>query len=365
MKKVLNTPIESINIPSAVGACKNTNVPSEIACENINIPPEVDDINSLKPEDIIGVPVNIAATIIKRALEVYNNKKVRTSFYSDLTYEVPKDNSKMPMQVSVSKLGTIKCNKRECLDFSIFSICAHSLAAAAFTGYIKKFIERLVKVPSQNKMLNLANFGNPSGVGSKSGYKRSRKRKSAVIDSQLEIATPSKQRLLKPANPTPANITKPAKIGKSSRAILSPMIMGVSKDIEKLVKLHEPPTVAIGTYYPKPPMPEPQLQAYQLLKRKGKVAVCNGCGDRFNDDAYILGRNEIEWYIKVNRIDSTKKFQCSTRNFYYCLKEVCLRKRRPCMDINELKIICQQDVPEETKNNASTIFATTIDRIDH
>ena len=105
-------------------------------------------------------------------------KKIRVSFHS----EVPKENSCLPLQLIVLKTGLVRCSKKDCIDFCSFSICAHSLAVAAYTDKVEKLINSQRKAP-RSRLLNLSNFGNSSGVGSKKGYKHkhTRKQKQAII----------------------------------------------------------------------------------------------------------------------------------------------------------------------------------------
>ena len=101
-------------------------------------------------------------------------------------------------------------------------------------------------------------------------------------------------------------------------------------NIRKTIRVPEQPLVNVGCHLIKPPQPEPQHQPYELLIRKGNISVCHGCENPFlkENDIFILGRTEFDWYPKIE--NATKTFKLSgARNHYYCLKKRCLMLRRP------------------------------------
>ena len=82
------------------------------------------------------------------------------------------------------------------------------------------------------------------------------------------------------------------------------------------------------------------------MKRSGKVSKCNGCGalfDNRNPGLYILKRNELDWWPKIDKANLTKQWCQSTRNHYYCLKLECLQKRRPLLLLANVIIYSQKD----------------------
>ena len=80
---------------------------------------------------------------------------------------------------------------------------------------------------------------------------------------------------------------------------------------------------------PMPIMPEPQMDAYIIMKRSGNVSKCHGCGSTFQKESYVLQRKEKNWWPKV--VENTKRWTLSERNFYYCPNMACLIKRRPLL----------------------------------
>ena len=92
---------------------------------------------------------------------------------------------------------------------------------------------------------------------------------------------------------------------------------------------------------PKPPQPEPQTQCYELIKRTAQIKRCNGCNELFAKDdkgPYILGRNELDWYVSINKEQNTKIYKVTRRNFYYCVKRRCVLARRPLINPGTLDI---------------------------
>ena len=70
----------------------------------------------------------------------------------------------------------VKCKKRECLNYSTFGVCGHTFAVSTYTSSLTLFLE-LQKDPHSVDLLELSNFGNPSGSGTKKGYRRMRLKK--------------------------------------------------------------------------------------------------------------------------------------------------------------------------------------------
>ena len=123
------------------------------------------------------------------------------------------------------------------------------------------------------------------------------------------------------------------------------------------------PVVQIGrTLGVLPPQPEPQLQPYELLRRRGNISKCNGCGVNFNkhdSQLFVLGRTEFEWYPKVQ--NNTKFYKVgSAKNVYYCILKRCVLLRRPLLASGSLKIVYvgSNAVPETVKNLIKEQFDT-------
>ena len=184
----------------------------------------------------------------------------------------------------------MKCKKRACLSYSTYGVCGHTLAVSAYTTFLTLFLQSLQKDHHNINLFELSNFGNPSGSGTKKGYKRLRSE--SISD-------------------------KGAKKTKSTnRSIISPISSLELAKCKSLMKFNNQPEVPIGqSLGPKPPQPEPQLQPYELIKRCKQVSKCNGCGflfDKTDERLYTLGRNELEWYGKV--ATTTKQYKIGQRN---------------------------------------------------
>ena len=140
-------------------------------------------------------------------------------------------------------------------------------------------------------MLELSNFGNPSGSGTKKGYKRVRSKNT---------------------------FDKRAKKTKSStkRNIISSISSTELTKLKSLIKIINHLEILLGqTLEPKVSQPEPKTQPYEVIKQCQEVSKCNGCGtlfDKTDKKLYIFGRKELEWYRKVTT--TTKQYKISQRN---------------------------------------------------
>ena len=159
----------------------------------------------------------------------------------------------------------MKCKKRECLNYSTYGVCGHTIAVSAYTSSLTLFLQLLIKDRHNIDLLELSNFGNPSGSGTKKGYKRVRSK--SISD-------------------------KGAKKTKSTnRSIISPISSLELAKCQSLTKFNNQQEVPIGQRLgPKPSQPETQLQPYELIKRCNQVSKCNGCGSLFDqtDAKYIF-----------------------------------------------------------------------------
>ena len=145
----------------------------------------------------------------------------------------------------------MKCKKRECLNYSTYGVCGHTIAVSAYTSSLTLFLQLLIKDRHNIDLLELSNFGNPSGSGTKKGYKRVRSK--SVSD-------------------------KGAKKTKSTnRSIISPISSLELAKCQSLIKFDNQQEVPISQNLgPKPPQPETQLQPYEPIKRCNQVSKCNG-----------------------------------------------------------------------------------------
>ena len=91
---------------------------------------------------------------------------------------------------------------------------------------------------------------------------------------------------------------------------------------------------------PKPNLTDPQMNPYYVVKRSGKVSKSNKCGalfDKRNSELYILKRNELDWWPKINKANLMKQWCQSARNRYCFLKLECLQRRRPLLSLPNVR----------------------------
>ena len=84
-------------------------------------------------------------------------------------YAVPLNHTNKPLIVKIKK--TV-CKPLECLNYNLNSLCSHIVAVAKNTGNLGMIIEHAHKKAKPVKLTSLANFGRPSGSGTKKGFKR-------------------------------------------------------------------------------------------------------------------------------------------------------------------------------------------------
>ena len=116
-------------------------------------------------------------------------------------------------------------------------------------------------------MLELSNFGNPSGLGTKKGYKRVRL-KNIFDKGARKTKSSTKQNIISSISST--ELTKL----KSPIKFINHLEILLGQSLE-----------------PKAPQPEPKPQPYEVIKQCQKVSKCNGCGtffDKTYEKLYIL-----------------------------------------------------------------------------
>ena len=121
----------------------------------------------------------------------------------------------------------------------MYGVCGHTLAVSAYTSSLTLFLQ-LQKDGHSVDLLELSNLINPSGSGTKKGYRRVRSKNT---------------------------FDKGAKKTKSTkRSIISSISSTDLTMLKSLIKCNNQPEVPLGQYFePKPPQPEPQLQPYELI----------------------------------------------------------------------------------------------------
>ena len=149
---------------------------TEVSCSAS--PLELKEITANTLEDISSsdlpsfISSDVAEDMILFAKQIFDQKKIRKSFNNDNQYEVPQKHSLYPISLTFTKPGLVKCKRRECLNYSTYDVCGHTLAVSAYTSSLTIFLLSLQKDRHNIDLLERSNFGNPSGSGTKKGYKR-------------------------------------------------------------------------------------------------------------------------------------------------------------------------------------------------
>ena len=115
---------------------------------------------------------DVAEDMILFAKQIFNQKKIRKSFINDNQYEVPQKHSYYPITLTFTKTGLVKCKKRKCVNYRTYGVCGHTIAVSVYTSSLTLYLQSLQKDRHNINLLELSNFGNPSGSGTKTGYKR-------------------------------------------------------------------------------------------------------------------------------------------------------------------------------------------------
>ena len=119
--------------------------------------------------------------------------------------------------MTFTKTGLVKCKKRECLNYRTYGVCGHTIAVSVYTSSLTLFLQSLQKDHHNIDLLELSNFENPSGSGTKRAYKRVRSK--SISD-------------------------KGAKKTKSTnRSIISPIFSLVLAKCKSLIKFNNQPEV--------------------------------------------------------------------------------------------------------------------------
>ena len=151
---------------------------TEVSCGAPTL--ELKEITANTLEDISSsdlpsfISNNVAEDIILFAKQIFDQKNIRKSFNNDNQYEIPQKHLSYPITLTFTKTGLVKCKIRECLNYSTYGVCGHTLAVSAYTSSLTIFLQSLQKDCHNIDLLELSNFGNPSSLGTKKGYKRVR-----------------------------------------------------------------------------------------------------------------------------------------------------------------------------------------------
>ena len=151
---------------------------TEVSCSAPTL--ELKEITANALEDISSsdlpsfISSDVAEDMILFAKQIFHQKKIRKSFNNYNQYEGPQKHSSYPVTLTFTKTGLVKCKKQEWLNYSTYGVCDHTLAVSAYTSSLTIFLQSLQKDHHNIDLLELSNFQNPSGLGTKKDYKRVR-----------------------------------------------------------------------------------------------------------------------------------------------------------------------------------------------
>ena len=137
----------------------------------------INDINDLSCNNLpFFIPEEVIDEIKTESKELIFEGKIQPS-QNGKEYAVPLNHTNKPLIVKIQNNGLTVCRPLECLNYNLYSLCSHILAVAQNTGNLGMIIEHAHKKARPVKLTSLANFGRPSGSGTKKGFKRIRNRK--------------------------------------------------------------------------------------------------------------------------------------------------------------------------------------------
>ena len=140
---------------------------------------DIDDIPFSIPEEVINeIKTESKELILKGKIQPSQKGK---------EYAVPLNHTNKSLIVKIKKTCLTVCKPLECLNYNLYSLCSHIVAVAKNTRNLGMIIEHAHKKAKPVKLTSLANFGRPSGSGTKKGFKRILNRKS--ISDQTNAST--------------------------------------------------------------------------------------------------------------------------------------------------------------------------------
>ena len=107
------------------------------------------------------------------------------------------------------------------------------------------------------------------------------------------------------------------------------------------------------------------MQQYELIIRNRKISRCNGClneFDRKNSKFCIVGRNEYDWYVNVDKQENTKMYKLGRQNRYYCTRKQCILARRPFLNVAEIDTITKERKNWERANKSIAGLLRCVDK---
>ena len=115
-----------------------------------------------------NIPDDVKEEIILNARSLIDNNLVRKSFNTS-EYEVSRDHTLKVLTLNFNKRGIIGCNSSECLHYTVFKLCSHCLAVAAFTNTLDKLLSESFKKAKPVSYKDTGKHGHPTGSETKQG----------------------------------------------------------------------------------------------------------------------------------------------------------------------------------------------------
>ena len=118
------------------------------------------------------MPSSISSDVAEDAKQLFDQKNKREFFNNDQYDLCSTKTFIVSNYFGFYKNKVIKCKKREYPNYSAYGVCGHTLAVSAYSSSLTLFLQSLQKDRRIFDLLELSNFGNPNGSGTKKGYKR-------------------------------------------------------------------------------------------------------------------------------------------------------------------------------------------------
>ena len=156
----------------------------------------INDVNDLSCNNLpFSIPEKVINEIKTESKELILEGKIQLS-QSRKEYAVPLNHTNKPLIIKILNNGLTVSKPLECLNYNLYYLCSHILAVAQNTENLGIIIEHADKKARPVKLTSLANFGRPSGSGTKKGFKRIRNQKN-ISDQQMHqrftLQTPLQQ----------------------------------------------------------------------------------------------------------------------------------------------------------------------------
>ena len=118
---------------------------TEVSCSAPTLELKEITVNTLEDISSSDLPSfifsDVAEDIILFAKQIFDQNKIRKSFNNDNQYEVPQKHLLYQITLTFTKTGLVKCNIRECLNYSTYGVCGHTIAVIAYTSSLTLFLQ--------------------------------------------------------------------------------------------------------------------------------------------------------------------------------------------------------------------------------